>query len=149
MNFFSEVIHAMNEHKVRFMVFGGFAVNFYGFNRYTADLDIWVDPDEKNLSKLSDTITSLGYESSENLNAFLSKKAILLRLVDTNYKVDLLQKISIKKSFDDCYKDAVYSKTPFGEIHFISYEDLIEEKSITRRPKDLLDIKELKLVRNE
>lgn len=149
MNFFSEVVHALNDHEVRFMVFGGFAVNYYGFNRYTADLDIWVDPDEKNLESLRKSVTALGYESSETLEAFLSKKAILLRMMDKNYKVDFLQKINIKKSFSDCYADAEFSKTPFGNIHFISYHDLLEEKILTHRPKDLLDVKELKLLRNE
>ena len=146
MNFFSEVIHSLNDHKVRFLVFGGFAVNYYGVNRYTADLDIWVDPDSNNLNQLEQCIHSLGYEPSENLSNFLNKTALLLRLVDNNHKVDLLQKINLNKKFDACYETASFSDTPFGKIHFISYSDLIEEKLLTHRPKDLLDIKELKLL---
>lgn len=150
MNFYSECIHAFNDHGVKFLVFGGFAVNFYGFNRYTADLDIWVDPSDENLKNLNSAILKqLRFEPSESLSAFLSKKTILLRLGDDYHKVDILQKISLKKSFDACYKEGVSSETAFGKVLFISYQDLIDEKTLCHRPKDLLDIKELTIIRNE
>ncbi len=52
MSFYKELIDAFNRNQVRFLVFGGFAVNFYGFNRYTADLDLWIDPLPSNLETL-------------------------------------------------------------------------------------------------
>ena len=52
MSFYKELITSFNKHDVQFLVFGGFAVNFYGFNRYTADLDLWINPHPDNLRDL-------------------------------------------------------------------------------------------------
>lgn len=149
MNFYSECIEALNNHGVKFLVFGGFAVNFYGYNRYTADLDLWVDSNEENLKNLNKAVQMLGFEPSETLNDFFKGKTILLRLKDNHHKIDILQKINLKKSFRKCVEDAVYSETTFGQVYFIGYQDLVDEKILSRRPKDLLDIKELKRIRKE
>ena len=36
-DFYQEFLNALNSHNVRYMVFGGFAVNLYGFSRVTED----------------------------------------------------------------------------------------------------------------
>lgn len=149
MSFYRECIKAFNDHDVKFLVFGGFAVNFYGYNRYTADLDLWVDPVEQNLQNLNKAIQELGFEPSETLNNFFQGKTILLRLKDNHHKIDILQKINLKKSFSECAEDAVYSETAFGYVHFIGYQDLIDEKILSRRPKDLIDVQELNRIRNK
>ncbi len=41
---FELVLAALNANSVNYMLVGGFAVNFYGYNRSTSDLDIWVKP---------------------------------------------------------------------------------------------------------
>jgi hypothetical protein len=39
---FKEFIELLNEHKVRYLVVGGYAVAFHGHPRYTKDLDVWI-----------------------------------------------------------------------------------------------------------
>ena len=34
---------ALNENKVRYIMVGGFATRFHGFNRSTDDLDMWLE----------------------------------------------------------------------------------------------------------
>ena len=44
----------LNEDNVRYIMIGGFATRFYGFNRSTDDLDMWLDDtieNRKNLRK--------------------------------------------------------------------------------------------------
>ena len=36
---FKEFIELLNEHKVSYLVIGGYAVNFHGYPRYTKDID--------------------------------------------------------------------------------------------------------------
>ena len=45
-----KVFQAFNRHQVRYLVVGGVASILYGNPRFTKDLDLWVDPDEKNLA---------------------------------------------------------------------------------------------------
>ena len=38
-----DLLLLLNEHKVRYLVIGGYAVIHYAEPRYTKDLDIWID----------------------------------------------------------------------------------------------------------
>jgi hypothetical protein len=37
-----------NKNKVHYILVGGFAVNYHGFNRSTDDLDVWLADTEEN-----------------------------------------------------------------------------------------------------
>lgn len=37
---FKEFIQSLNEHSVRYLIIGGYAVAFHGHPRYTKDLDV-------------------------------------------------------------------------------------------------------------
>ena len=39
---FKEFIELLNEHEVKYLVIGGYAVNFHGYPRYTKDIDFWL-----------------------------------------------------------------------------------------------------------
>lgn len=41
---------------------GGGAVNFYGYQRHSADVDFWIDTTSENLVALRDTLNDMGYE---------------------------------------------------------------------------------------
>ena len=49
---FEEVLFVFSQEKVEFMLAGGYAVNYHGYNRSTSDLDVWVKPTEENKSKM-------------------------------------------------------------------------------------------------
>ncbi len=34
---------ALNKFNVRYIMVGGFATNIHGFQRFTADIDIWIE----------------------------------------------------------------------------------------------------------
>ena len=48
----SKIIAAMNEAGVRYVVFGGAALNLWGLARYTQDLDLFVEPTAENVERL-------------------------------------------------------------------------------------------------
>jgi len=35
----------LNKNNVRYIVVGGYAVNFHGYRRTTGDIDLWIKPD--------------------------------------------------------------------------------------------------------
>ena len=45
------VCKKLNEKDVRYVLIGGFAMNYYGFPRATEDIDLLVDPLNDNISK--------------------------------------------------------------------------------------------------
>ena len=49
------------ENKVKFLLVGGAAVNFYGYKRYSADIDFWIKPTKENFDKILIVLQKLGY----------------------------------------------------------------------------------------
>ena len=49
---FKEFLKLLNSNKVEYLV-GGYAVNYYGYPRATADLDIWIAIDHDNARRLA------------------------------------------------------------------------------------------------
>jgi hypothetical protein len=43
---------ALAANDVRYMMVGGYAVNLHGYQRYTGDLDIWIEDTKENRGKL-------------------------------------------------------------------------------------------------
>ena len=60
-----ELCDAFNKNDVRYLLVGGFAVNYHGYSRATGDLDLWIDDSESNKQKLLSALDKLGYETNE------------------------------------------------------------------------------------
>ncbi|KYG79066.1 nucleotidyltransferase DUF2204 [Roseivirga ehrenbergii] len=146
-DYYLHVIKAFNVSGVRYMVIGGFAVNFYGYNRTTGDLDLWVSNDENNLIKLGNAFYRMGYEFSEEAENEIIKNNIV-SFSEGNYTVELLARINISKeiSFDEALEKAETRIIEGTEIKVISFQDLKNEKSRSKRYKDLDDLSKLEEV---
>ncbi len=59
--FYEDVLTALNESGVRFIIVGGTAVILHGVPRTTADLDVVIDLDESNVLELVEAAAKLGF----------------------------------------------------------------------------------------
>ena len=57
---FTDFIVSLEKYKVRYIVVGGYAVIYHGYNRTTGDLDIWVDPTSENYTNLTKAFADFG-----------------------------------------------------------------------------------------
>jgi len=144
--FYKEVLDSLVANKVKFVLIGGFAVNAYGFQRATGDMDLLIEPTEENIEQLLKSIDALGFDRLEAKKSF-SHAAGMLLLTDEPYRVDLLTKINLPLSFETIY--ARSEERTIFEVTFrvIGYSDLIDEKARSKRDKDLLDIVRLEEIR--
>jgi hypothetical protein len=133
-----EFLILANKHQVRMLMIGGGAVNFHGYQRHSADIDFWIDTTQENFKKLINVFQEMEYDIIDFPAAVKNKQ----------------QNISIKfnKSFDDAYSES--SKHQVKEVQYLrwnvlSLEDLITSKIKANRPKDLLDIIQLKEINKE
>lgn len=60
MEIFKRLFKALNEANVKYLVCGGIAVNLYGIQRATADIDIALSLDEDNLRRFISVANELG-----------------------------------------------------------------------------------------
>ena len=49
---FKDMFKILNEHSVKCLVVGAYAVTYHAEPRYTKDLDIWVEPTLENAEKI-------------------------------------------------------------------------------------------------
>lgn len=143
-DFYLKFLQALNVEKVRYLVIDGFAVNFHGYNRTTADLDIWISNDKANLDALVKAIDTIGFEFSEIARAELEADRILT-LTDENSVIELITRINISQetSFDKAFAKRKEVVVDSVKISSISLEDLKKEKAKSKRYKDLDDLSKL------
>ncbi|SNS95707.1 Nucleotidyl transferase of unknown function [Ekhidna lutea] len=147
MNLYEESCRLFTKYQVRFVIIGGFAVNFWGYNRSTGDLDFLIDHETDNLEKLYLALDKLGFLIDNEAKGEISKGE-LIQFSNSHHVIELLFKINIDKEFELIHRDSKYSKFGDVEVPFIDFDDLILEKVKSKRPKDLNDVYELKRINN-
>ena len=139
---FREIIDLLNSNEVEYLLVGGYAVNHYGFVRYTADMDIWVGSSPSNAEKVSATLQTFGF-SAESVPAenFQDEKTIFQMGVPP-VRIDLLTTVS-GLEFGDCFAKRELATSAGTKINVISLADLQTNKRASGRPKDLGDLDNL------
>jgi hypothetical protein len=139
-----------NKHKVRMLLVGGGAVNFYGFQRHSADVDFWIDTQKDNLNRLLEVFNEMGYEITDFPESVKEQKQnISVKFSPADLDLELITKFSVNKSFDQAYKDSTVVTIEGSKLmkwNVLSVDDLITSKIKSGRTKDLLDIEELKKI---
>jgi hypothetical protein len=139
---FKEFIELLNEHKVRYLVVGGYAVAFHGHPRYTKDLDVWIDLSPENADNIIKALEKFGFGSlGLKPEDFLEIDQIVQLGYPPN-RIDILTTLK-KIKFEDCYTARVEVEIQGVKINFIDLENLKQNKRATGRPQDLADAESL------
>ena len=135
----------LNSNTVEYMLIGGLAVNYHGYQRATGDVDIWYNPVPENYAKLLKAITGMGYDTTDIDSQKYYEQKGLIRLPLDRYSIELMSIIDGKFTFTEAYAQAERVKIIDSFCPVISYEFLIENKLISNRAKDLEDIRQLEI----
>jgi hypothetical protein len=148
-----EFISIANKNGVRMLMVGGSAVNFHGYNRHSADVDFWIETTKENFKKLVSTFNEMGYEIDDFPEAVKNQEQnISIKFSPIDLNLELITNFSVNKSFEEAYNDSekvVFNNNPFLRWNVLSFEDLITSKIKANRPKDLLDIQQLREIKNK
>ena len=157
MDIFIKIFHALNTAQVKYMLAGGIAVNLYGVERATADVDIVILLDEKNILQFVSAVKTLGlkpkmpvkledFVNPEKRKEWIRTKGMkVFSLVDTKnpfFLIDVLTEISF--DFDKTYRRRKKIKLEDTVIPLIPLDILIDMKEETGRPQDKADVFHLK-----
>ncbi|MCC5919208.1 MAG: hypothetical protein LAT68_00505 [Cyclobacteriaceae bacterium] len=148
-----EFIELAYKNKVRMLMVGGGAVNFHGYQRHSAVVDFWIDHSLTNLENLKITLLAMGFEMDDFPESVKSKNQnISLKFSPEDLDVELITRFDIGKTFEQAYEESILvevNKKSLLKWRVLSYEDLIISKLRASRPKDLLDIQQLRSNRGE
>jgi hypothetical protein len=149
-DFYEKILSAFEKHQLRYLVIGGFAANFHGVIRSTLDLDIWVDKKHDNLENLFKAFVYLGYSQNnchQAVEAFSNDHIIKIPFEDN--LIEIMDDFITKMNFDKVYMNRNENRVNDFTFSVIGIDDLIAMKSKTNRYRDLLDVKELKEIKND
>ena len=139
---FREFIELLNEHNVRYLVVGGYAVAFHGHPRYTKDIDIWIELSAENAENILKALKEFGFGTlGLSPDDFLEGDQIIQLGYPPN-RIDILTTLTGLK-FEDCYEARVDFEIEGVHIHFIDIVNLRKNKLATGRSQDLADAESL------
>jgi len=156
---FESIFRELEERQVKYLVIGGIAVNFHGYDRVTGDLDIFVGFEKENFEKFISAVKSVGWRPRlpVPLEAFADPKKRQLWIRKKGMKVFSIYNPKeqaehmdvMTESYLDFEKAYLKRKMVAArgiQIPLISIPDLIRLKKIANRGRDKTDIMALKKI---
>jgi hypothetical protein len=144
-----KMLRLLHDFDVDFMLVGGFAVNFYGFNRPTGDMDIWLKPENQNKEKLLKALTAYGFNSESIIyvKSLDFNDTLVFTCGELPFRIDFLTKIS-GVNYSEAEPQAVKTTMENINIQIIHIHHLVLSKISNNRTKDKLDVEELQKIIN-
>lgn len=159
MEIFKQLFSALNNENVRYMIAGGVAVNLYGIERATGDIDIILSLDKENLLEFVRVAKKLGLKpkipvklndllDAEKRKTWIVEKGMMVfSLYDTKNPFFLLDIfVEVPFDFDQVYKQRKKMKFANTIIPVIPIKKLIEMKEKSDRTQDRADVFYLKKI---
>jgi hypothetical protein len=132
----------LNEHDVKYLLVGGWAVGYYGYVRATADMDVWVASERDNAERLVQALREFGFDVAElNAELFLVENRVI-RMGVPPIRIEVLTSIS-GVEFEQCYAERVVERWDEIEVSIISLPRLKQNKQASGRLKDRVDLEHL------
>ena len=139
---FKEFLKLLNEHNIRYLLIGGYAVGYHGYPRATADMDIWVAMQPENAEKIVSALREFGFDLPELSAELFLKEEQIVRMGVPPVRLEIITSIS-GVSFDECYEDRVTDILDGVEVNLISLKNLKVNKKASGRYRDLDDLENL------
>ncbi len=141
-----KVLTALEREGVRYVIFGGVALNLHGLARTTEDLDIFIAPERNNIQRLRRALHSV-FEDPEideiNTEDLLGEyPAVQYNPPAGGFHIDILTRLGEVYSFDELSSQ----RFDFDglEVSVVTPQMLYEMKKGTVRPQDWGDADRLR-----
>jgi hypothetical protein len=151
------IIRALNDANVKYLIVGGLAVNAYGYERLTRDVDLVIGLEPENIIRGLRALIGIGYQLSipiqpeqfadERLRQEWrrDKDMIVLKLWSDRHRrtpvdVFVYEPFDFSREYTQARQEVVA-----GELTapILSYQALLEMKRASGRDRDLIDVQQL------
>jgi len=136
---FSDMLSALSEAGVDFLIVGAHALAAHGVPRATGDLDIWIRPTPENATRALQALVAFGAPLGGLTVEDLTRPDTVFQIGLPPSRIDILSGIT-GVTFADAWEHRVAVHLPEGEVAVLSKADFIANKTAVGRPKDLADM---------
>src|SRR5215471_227522 len=139
---FVDLLRAFIDHDVRFLIVGAYPLGVHGKPRATGDLDIWVEPDGDNATRVMKALAAFGAPTVDVTAADFSQPGIVFQIGLPPRRINILTDVT-GLTFPSAWPSRV--EAPFGPVTapVLGRNDFIKNKRATGRAKDLGDLESL------
>ena len=131
-------LQCARQSQLRYLLIGGYAVNYYGYNRNTDDMDIWLAPTEENKLAFIKTLLCMNYpeEDVHPLHQEDFTKHFIGTIGSKEDKMDVITIVHHRLSFDEAEKDKSVFEIETGTlINIVPYNFLKDMKLLSAEKK--------------
>ncbi len=139
---FAEMLKALADEGVDFLVVGAYAVAGHGIPRATGDIDLWVRPTPENAARLWQALGRFGAPRSRVTPETFTQPDVVYQIGLPPSRIDFLTSID-GVLFEDAWAERYVCDVGGLAVPMLSRRHLIVNKRATARPQDLADIARL------
>ena len=146
---YEEFVESLNASGARYLIIGAHAVAFHARPRATKDFDVFIEPTPGNAERVLVAIRDfLGSDLGLRIED-LTIPGRIVQLGVAPSRIDILSRLAGPRDFPSAWSSRVDAK--FGDVdaHYLSLDDLIEEKEHAGRDQDRADLRSLRRVRSK
>ena len=136
---FKEFLKLLNSSRVRYLLIGGYAVNFHGHHRTTGDMDLWIAVDPDNAHRISAALQQFGFASATVPAEMFLEKGRIFRFGVKPVRIELLTSPS-GIDFEPCYARRIETEIEGVLVPVVALHDLRQNKRAAGRLKDQDDL---------
>jgi hypothetical protein len=140
---FKDMLRALNEAGVEYMVVGAYALAAHGHPRATGDIDFWVRADEENARRVFSALVSFGAPTHQVTVEDFATPGIVFQIGVPPERIDILTSIS-GVTFLNAWSSRFTIEVEGMTIPVLGLRDLLTNKQSTGRDKDAADIPAIK-----
>jgi hypothetical protein len=138
-NDFRDMLLALNEAEVDYLVVGAYAVAAHGFPRATGDLDIWVRATPESAPQVIRALRFFGAPMDQIEEKDFAKPSIVFQIGVPPDRIDILTSVS-GLDFQSAWRNRIFLTIDGLTFPVIGFADLIVNKKASGRPKDIADL---------
>ncbi len=139
---YKEMLCALVDESVDFILVGAYALAAHGFPRATVDIDLWVRPSPDNAEKVYKALVRFGAPLSEVSATDFQKEDAVVQIGVAPRRIDFVTGVS-GLTYDEASGGAIARDIDGVRVRILSMPDMIRNKLASGRPKDLEDVKTL------
>lgn len=136
---FRDLFAALNTSGAKYLLVGGYAVALHAQPRFTKDLDIWIDLDAANPTRVFAALRSFGAPLMELTAENLAQPDLIFQIGVAPNRVDVMTSIDGVR-FAEAWEAREITRYGDQEVPVISRAHLIQNKRASGRPQDLIDL---------
>jgi len=139
---YKDILLALSDEKVKFLLVGAYALAAHGYLRATMDIDIWVNPSAENADAVLRALHHFGTPLHNLTKDDLQKDGTIFQIGVVPRRIDIITSAS-GLQFEETYGRSLSVNIEGVEVHIPSIDDLIQNKRAIGRTKDLADAEAL------